>query len=192
MNRLETVPKQYELGGGHIHGTRGRECYVQESEKNASMTGPPCQGVARDWASGERGTKLVPPTVGDQLPVCGTLTGNCVDANTSSAPRHHDDILLKESRAYETSTKFSNKIKEDDRQWADPSVTHEGRFGAIHAHTQSIVGSNKRDEITVLELGFGAGTNMLVLHQHMQRIHQNGHVCRIELTRGWVEHKAEV
>lgn len=105
-----------------------------------------------------------------------------------ATPRDYDDTLLKESRAYEASSKFVNKIKEADRQWDKPFYTFQGRFGAIHTHTASVVESKKGEEIFVLELGFGAGTNMLVVLQQMRRAHQGGHVWGIELTPGWVEH----
>ena len=105
-----------------------------------------------------------------------------------ATPRDYDDILVRESSAYEGSSKYVNKIKEANRQWEKPFLTHQGRFGAIHTHTRSVIESHKGEQMFVLELGFGAGTNMLVAHQQMQRAQQRGHVWGIELTRGWVEH----
>ena len=92
-----------------------------------------------------------------------------------ATPRDYDDTLVRESSAYEGSSKYVNKIKEADIQWEKPFLTHQGRFGAIHTHTQSAIAFNKEEEMFVLELGFGAGTNMLVVQQQMQRAHRRGH-----------------
>ena len=105
-----------------------------------------------------------------------------------ATPRDYNDTLLKESRAYEASSKFVNKINEADREWVEPFSTLQGRFREIHTHTKWVIESTKGEEIFVLELGFGAGTNMLVVLQQLRRAHRGGHVWGVELTQAWVEH----
>ena len=74
---------------------------------------------------------------------------------------------------------------ESDAQWIDRTIKHNGRFGAIHGHLQSLISNISTSKPNVLELGFGAGTNMIVVHEFLQ---QSGDVWGVELTGGWVDH----
>jgi len=100
-------------------------------------------------------------------------------------PADYDTSLRHESQHYRDSAKFENKIKESDAQWADRAIKHDGRFGAIHGHLQSLISKVATFSPNVLELGFGAGTNMIVVHEFLQ---QRGDVWGVELTNGWVDH----
>ena len=77
-------------------------------------------------------------------------------------PEDYAETLLMESKAYTSSSKYRNKIKEADAQWADRTIRHTGRFGAIHKFIRGLLQQNTKAD--VLEMGFGAGTNMIVAH----------------------------
>jgi len=100
-------------------------------------------------------------------------------------PADYDAILRNESQHYRNSAKFANKMRESDAQWNDRSIKHTGRFGAIHGYLKSLISNIKNSKPNVLELGFGAGTNMIVVHEFLQ---QRGDVWGVELTSGWVDH----
>ena len=112
------------------------------------------------------------------------VNGSCAEELfTYSIPKNYDELLNQESTHYLSSAKFNNKIAEAEAQWKHRSIRHVGRFGAIHQYLEKLL--ECRRETKVLELGFGAGTNMIVAHEILKR---QGEVWGIELTRGWVEH----
>ena len=75
-------------------------------------------------------------------------------------------------------------MRESDAQWNDRTIKHTGRFGAIHGYLKSLLSNSANLKPNLLELGFGAGTNMIVAHELMQ---QRGNVWGVELTSGWVD-----
>ena len=100
-------------------------------------------------------------------------------------PNTYEEILLRESKHYLESSKFTNKIQEADAQWKKPQLKHDGRFGAIHKYLEQLISDLSTHEPMILELGFGAGTNMIVAHELLGR---RGEVWGLELTPGWVSH----
>ena len=101
----------------------------------------------------------------------------------AKTPDDYDKILSLESSWYKQSPKFKIKIGEADEQWNNPAKRHGGRFGAIHHYLEVLL--QDRPDADVLELGFGAGTNMIVAQNNLKG---SGSVWGIELTEGWVEH----
>ena len=100
-----------------------------------------------------------------------------------TTPNDYEKILAQEGRSYKQSRKFMIKIEEAEEQWKNPAKRHGGRFGAIH-HWLEVLLQDKQDA-DILELGFGAGTNMIVAKNNLTG---SGSVWGIELTEGWVEH----
>jgi len=101
----------------------------------------------------------------------------------AKTPDDYDKILALEGSSYKQSPKFKIKIGEADEQWNNPAKRHGGRFGAIHHYLEVLL--QDRPDADVLELGFGAGTNMIVAQNNLKG---RGSVWGIELTEGWVEH----
>lgn len=120
------------------------------------------------------------------IPVVSSVNDQCAEKLfTYNNPNNYDEVLSEESVHYVGSAKFTNKIAEADAQWKDRSIQHTGRFGAIHQYLERLLKSSTDRETKVLELGFGAGTNMIVAHELLKH---DGEIWGIELTRGWVEH----
>ena len=82
-------------------------------------------------------------------------------------PADYARILAAESTHYGQSSKFVAKMREADAQWTNPGRTHAGRFTNIHKYLKKLLRAAKASspEPSVLELGFGGGTNMIVAHE---------------------------
>ena len=58
------------------------------------------------------------------------------------------------------------KIEEAEEQWKNPAKRHDGRYGAIHHYLGALL--QDKQDVDVLELGFGGGTNMIVAQSNLK------------------------